>query len=34
MPFLVSEELQTEGAVFGLREVTDGECPFKLQRSY
>jgi hypothetical protein len=34
MPFLFSEELQTEGALSGFRELTDGECPFKIQRSY
>jgi hypothetical protein len=34
MPFLVSEELQTEGALSRFREVTDGECRFKFQRSY
>jgi hypothetical protein len=27
MPFQVSEELQTEDALSGFREVTDEECP-------
>jgi hypothetical protein len=31
---MLSEKLQTENALNGFRGVTDGGCPFWLQRSY
>jgi len=34
MPLMVSEELQMKKALNGFRGVTDGGCPFWLQRSY
>jgi hypothetical protein len=34
MPLMLSEKLQTENALNGFRGVTDGGCPFWLQRSY
>jgi hypothetical protein len=34
MPFLVSEELQTEDALSFFRGTTDGGCPFWFQRTY
>jgi hypothetical protein len=34
MPLMLSEELQMENALNGFRGVTDGGCPFWLQRSY
>jgi hypothetical protein len=34
MPLMLSDELQTENAHNGFRGVTNGGCPFWLQRSY